>query len=495
MKKYDGRMLWGALLAVAALSVAAWREGASGAGYALMMLAMFLIFALSSGARKQREPAGVAAALSPGEVPSVRLDDVAANEEAMESLRDILSFIRSPEKYAAFGARVPRGVLLYGMPGTGKTLMARALAGEAGVPFFAVNGAEFVEMYVGVGASRVRSLFRRARKAGRAVIFFDEIDAIGKKRDNRSDEREQTLNALLCEMSGFQESDGVVVLAATNRVDTLDDALLRAGRFDRQIEVPLPAAQERLRILQVHARGKPLAPDVDLEALARQTTLFSGAKLECVLNEAAILAAKRDAAAITAGDVERAVDRTLFGMEKSGLAQLERERRATAAHEAGHAVLTAALLPQSEIRKVSIIPTGRGAAGYSMAIPPEKPFYDRQELLGHIAVALGGREAEALLMGAEHVSTGAANDIEKAAALAGRMVCEWGMLPGSDEVYLFSQSQRDQAAQQWLSRGRLLAVETLRRYQGARESPTELLLRRETVTGEDVAACLREADA
>ncbi|MEF9878914.1 MAG: AAA family ATPase, partial [Clostridia bacterium] len=227
---------------------------------------------------------------SEGTVPSVRFADIAANEEALESLHDILSFIRLPEQYSRFGARTPRGVLLYGLPGTGKTLMARALAGEAGVPFFAVNGADFVEMYVGVGASRIRALFKSARKAGHAVIFFDEIDAIGKKRDNRSDEREQTLNALLSEMSGFREGDGVVVLAATNRVDTLDEALLRAGRFDRHIEVPLPGYEERVKILEVHARNKPLGADVSLPELAAQTALFSGAKLEGVLNEAAIFA-------------------------------------------------------------------------------------------------------------------------------------------------------------------------------------------------------------
>ena len=238
-------------------------------GYALLLGAMIAVLALYRFRRRQREPAGRGVPFRPSPAPSARFSDVAANDEAMESLRDVLHFIRSPETYSRFGARVPHGVMLYGAPGTGKTLMARALAGEAGVPFFAVNGADFVEMYVGVGASRVRALFQAARKAGRAVIFFDEIDAIGKKRDNRSDEREQTLNALLSEMSGFGERDGVVVVAATNRLDTLDEALLRAGRFDRQIEVPLPGLAERLRILQVHARGKPLAQDVSLEALAR----------------------------------------------------------------------------------------------------------------------------------------------------------------------------------------------------------------------------------
>ncbi|MEG2718535.1 MAG: AAA family ATPase [Clostridia bacterium] len=429
---------------------------------------------------------------SEGTVPSVRFTDIAANEEALESLHDILSFIRLPEQYSRFGARTPRGVLLYGLPGTGKTLMARALAGEAGVPFFAVNGADFVEMYVGVGASRIRALFKSARKAGHAVIFFDEIDAIGKKRDNRSDEREQTLNALLSEMSGFREGDGVVVLAATNRVDTLDEALLRAGRFDRHIEVPLPGYEERVKILEVHARNKPLGADVSLPELAAQTALFSGAKLEGVLNEAAIFAAKRNAEHIESEDVNRAINFMLFGMDRRGNSALAKEREITAAHEAGHALLTAILLPESSIKKVSIIPTGHGAAGYSMAIPPEKMFHQKQELLHHIAVALAGREAETLLLGAEGVSTGAANDIEKAATLAQRMVCEWGMLPGNDGVYLFAQSQKDFAAQQWLRNGQQLAATVLRRYQSAWERLTQLLLERETLGQTEVLDCIVE---
>lgn len=459
-------------------------------GYALLLGVLLAALTLYRFRRPQREPAGRGGPFRPSPAPSARFSDVAANDEAMESLRDVLHFIRSPEAYSRFGARVPRGVMLYGAPGTGKTLMARALAGEAGVPFFAVNGADFVEMYVGVGASRVRALFQAARKAGRAVIFFDEIDAIGKKRDNRSDEREQTLNALLSEMSGFGERDGVVVVAATNRLDTLDEALLRAGRFDRQIEAPLPGLAERLRILEVHARGKPLSKEVSLEALARDTALFSGAKLECLLNEAAILAAKRDAQAIESADVQRALDTLLFGMERPAACRLAHEREVTAAHEAGHAILTAVLLPHSEIRKVSIIPTGRGAAGYSMAMPQEKLFHEKRELMHHIAVALAGREAEALLLGPERVSTGAANDIEKAALLARRMVNEWGMLPLSDEVCLFSQQQKDQAAQQWLSQGRLLAAGTLRAHQAAWERLTRLLMERESVDGQDVARCL-----
>ncbi|MEG0742633.1 MAG: AAA family ATPase [Clostridia bacterium] len=473
--------------------VAVTESGGAGLGYALLLAGMLAIGFLLMRGRRQSER-GFARKIgheSESVVPTTHFADVAANEEAMESLRDLVSFIQSPERYSRFGARVPRGVLLHGMPGTGKTLMARALAGEAGVPFFAVNGADFVEMYVGVGASRVRALFQKARKAGRAVIFFDEIDAIGKRRDNQSDEREQTLNALLSEMSGFREGDGVVVLAATNRADTLDEALLRAGRFDRQIEVPLPGYEERVRILEVHARNKPLAGDVSLPEIAAQTALFSGAKLESMLNEAAILAAKRSAESITRDDVGRAMDTMLFGMERRNGAA-ERERELTAAHEAGHALLTAVLLPQSGIRKVSIIPTGRGAAGYSMSIPPERMFHSKQELVNHMAVALAGREAEALLLGAENVTTGAANDIEKACTLARRMVCEWGMLPHSEEAGLFSQAQKDAAAQEWLHIARMLAGHVLAARRAAWERLIGQLLAHESLVEQEVQACLAE---
>ena len=459
-------------------------------GYGLLMGLIVLGMAAVSRER-QPEFSGAKQRFSESEIPTTRFADVAANEEALESLRDLVSFIREPEKYSRFGARIPRGVLLYGMPGTGKTLMARALAGEANVPFFAVNGADFVEMYVGVGASRVRALFQKARKAGRAVIFFDEIDAIGKKRDNRSDEREQTLNALLSEMSGFADSDGVIVLAATNRIDTLDDALLRAGRFDRQIEVPLPSQAERLRILQVHAQKKPLAESVSLEALARETALFSGARLETLLNEAAICAVKRGAEAIAPEDLRLAMDASMFGMERRDLCRHEHERRVTAAHEAGHAIATAVLLPQSELRKVSIIPTSRGAAGYSLSLPPEKLFHDKQELLCHIAVALAGREAEKRLLGSEHVSTGASNDIEKASMLARRMVCEWGMLPGTEEVYFFNQQQKDMACQHWLNQGQQMASGVLNEHHAAWQRLQEKLLEQETVDGLTVLECLK----
>ncbi len=494
--KQQNTIKMGWMIPLMIVAVLLWQSGAfrqdAAMGYALLLGGLVLMAAMIDRRQKQPEIAGSSNSFEKSAVPSTRFADVAANEEAMESLRDLVSFIREPEKYSRMGARIPRGVLLYGMPGTGKTLMAKALAGEAGVPFFAVNGADFVEMYVGIGASRIRTLFRNARKVGRAVIFFDEIDAIGKKRDNRSDEREQTLNALLSEMSGFGEKDGIVVLAATNRADTLDEALLRAGRFDRQIEVPLPGQAERLQILQVHARKRPLSADVSLSDLARETALFSGARLECLLNEAAILAAKRDASEIEPQDVQRAMDAALFGAERSGAARHEHERRVTAAHEAGHAIVTAVLLPESEMRKVSIIPTSRGAAGYSMALPPERMFHEQRELLCHMAAALAGREAERRLLGDDRISTGASNDIEKAVLLARRMVNEWGMLPGSGEAYLMSQQQKDMAAQQWLNEAQRMAAETIENHDSAWQKLKELLLTQETANGEDVMACFQD---
>lgn len=487
-------LLLTAMLVTAAISILFTKDMGSGTAARILLSVLLLGLPLVMLFFRRPAPAhGFAAnggGFSAAQVPGTRFSDVAANEEALESMRDLLAFIQTPEKFASLGARIPRGVLLHGMPGTGKTLLARALAGEAGVPFFAVNGADFVEMYVGVGASRVRSLFQKARKAGRAVIFFDEIDAIGKKRTNQNDEREQTLNALLSEMSGFRERDGIVVLAATNRIDTLDDALLRPGRFDRRIEVPLPGPEERLKILEVHARNKPMGDDVCLREVAADTSLFSGARLESMLNEAAILAAKRGSSLIRKSDVNTAMDIMLFGMERPRAAQFRREKEQTAAHEAGHALLTALLLPESAIRKVSIIPTGNGAAGYSMAIPPDKMFYRKRELLSHIAVALAGREAELLFSGEDHLSTGAANDIEKAAALAQRMVCEWGMIPSGPEAYLFSQAAREAAQQQWLDMGRQLAAAMLHRHISKWKQLTDLLIRKETLGREELLRCL-----
>ncbi len=359
--------------------------------------------------------------------------DVAANEIALNSLKGLVDFLQHPEKYAQMGARIPRGVLLYGPPGTGKTLLAKALAGEAGVPYYALSGSDFVELYVGVGASRVRELFAKARKAGKCVIFIDEIDAMGKKRDDASsDEREQTLNALLAEMSGFQPSDGRLVLAATNRVETLDPALTRPGRFDRQIEVGLPGCDERLSILRLHAKNKPLAKEVDLADVAHSTSHFSGASLESLLNEAAILAAQRGAAAIENADLEQAYLRVVAGEDRPGVANA-REKRQIAIHEAGHAVAAHHLQPDSTLARVSILPSSKGMAGYNLVLPRESVLVDREQLICQIRVLLAGRAAEMLICGKEALSAGAANDLARAGEIAAAMVSELGM---AGEPYL-----------------------------------------------------------
>jgi cell division protease FtsH len=361
------------------------------------------------------------------EIPNQHFSDVAALGEAVDALRALVDVLKCPEKYARYGARAPRGVLLYGPPGTGKTLMARALAGEAGVPFFNVCGSDFVQMYVGVGASRVRELFRTARKRGRAVIFIDEIDALGARREGGNEEREQTLNALLTEMSGFRGDEGIIVLAATNRPDKLDTALTRPGRFDKQIEVGMPDRAGRLRILSVHAQGKPIARDVSLERLAADTVSFSGAKLESLVNEAALRAARRDDGLITSDDLDIAMRAVLVGDEKLSRSDNLRERELTAFHEAGHAVATLLLEPESRLARVSIIPSTRGAAGYSMAVPPDRMLLTHAQIEAHIGIALAGRAAEEVVFGAASITTGAANDLAKATELTARMCLEWGM--------------------------------------------------------------------
>ncbi len=421
-------------------------------------------------------------------IPNVTFEHVAANEQALNSLKDLIGFIKEPERFRKYGARIPRGVLLYGPPGTGKTLMARALAGEAQVPFFAVNGSDFVQVYVGVGASRIRSLFKDARKVGRAVIFIDEIDAIGKKRDNGNDEREQTLNALLTEMSGFSDSDGIVVLAATNRIDTLDEALIRAGRFDRQIEVPLPDLCERLEILKVHAKKMPLSQDVDFNALAAQTAFFSGAKLESVLNEAAIMAARRQADIVENADVERAFQAELVGEEKRTRDTFEKEKMITAAHEAGHAIATLLLLPDSKLERVSIIPSTKGAAGYSMAIAPDRMFYKKQELLHHMQVALAGRAAEEITFGADNVTTGAANDFQKAAEIASSMAMYWGM--GQMGVMSVLKDEQDSTAQALLTKAYEEVKSLLEKNIEALSKLSQSLIEKESLSGNAVRDCL-----
>lgn len=362
----------------------------------------------------------------------ISFDDIAGNEEVKESVKELVDFIVNPEKYTKYNARMPRGVILYGPPGTGKTLIAKALANEANVPFFAVNGSDFVQIYVGVGAGRIRDLFKKAREKGKAVIFIDEIDAIGKKRDGRadggSDERDQTLNALLAEMSGFKESQGIIVMAATNRLDVLDDALLRPGRFDRHIEVGLPDINARHEILKLHSRNKPLADDVDLHKIAQMTVYFSGAKLESLMNEAAILAAKNNSEFITMDHIDKAYGIVIAGAEKKDRSFIKDiDRRITAYHEAGHALITKLVSPENVIRKVTIIPSTKGAGGYTLNISPDRMYHTRVHLLNNIKIALGGRAAEEVVFGKENITTGAYGDIQNATETLLSMIKYYGM--------------------------------------------------------------------
>jgi cell division protease FtsH len=362
---------------------------------------------------------------------SFNFNSVAGNEEAKESLNDIVDFLKNPEKYSNYGARMPKGVILYGDPGTGKTLLAKAVAGEANVPFYAVSGSDFVQVYVGVGAGRIRSLFKKAKSHGKAVIFIDEIDAIGKQRDSGknggSDERDQTLNALLTEMSGFNESNGIVVIAATNRLDMLDSALLRPGRFDRHIEVSLPDIAAREKILSLHLENKPVL-DVDIKDLAHKTAYFSGAKLESLANEAAILACKDNSEFITDYHFDKAYSIVLAGYEKVERSSLsEEDRRITAYHEAGHALISMLKLPKEKVSKVTIIPTSKGAGGYTLSLPNDTAYQNLDYLRRRIMVLLGGRAAEEIIFGKDKVTTGAFSDLKQTTNMINNMITEYGM--------------------------------------------------------------------
>lgn len=355
--------------------------------------------------------------------------DVAGADEEKEELREIVEFLKDPKKYNELGARIPKGVLLVGPPGTGKTLLARAVAGEAGVQFFSISGSDFVEMFVGVGASRVRDLFDQAKKNSPCIIFIDEIDAVGRQRGaglgGGHDEREQTLNQLLVEMDGFGANEGVIMIAATNRPDILDPALMRPGRFDRQVIVGRPDIKGREEILKVHAKGKPLAPDVELKTIAKSTAGFTGADLENLLNEAALLAARRNLKAITMAEVEEATVKVVAGTEKKSRVMSDKEKKLTAYHEAGHAIATYFSPTQDPVHQISIIPRGM-AGGFTMSLPSEDKFYrSRNEMLEEIVVLLGGRVAEALILG--DISTGASNDIERATNLVFSMITKYGM--------------------------------------------------------------------
>ncbi|MDD2319201.1 MAG: ATP-dependent zinc metalloprotease FtsH [Geobacteraceae bacterium] len=373
----------------------------------------------------------------------ITFEDVAGVDEAKEELAEIISFLKDPKKFTKLGGRLPKGVLLVGPPGTGKTLLARAIAGEAGVPFFSISGSDFVEMFVGVGASRVRDLFVQGKKNAPCIIFIDEIDAVGRHRGaglgGGHDEREQTLNQLLVEMDGFESNEGVILIPATNRPDVLDPALLRPGRFDRQVVVPRPDVKGREEILKVHSRKTPLSPGVDMSVIARGTPGFSGADLANVVNEAALLAARKDRNFVEMQDLDDAKDKVLMGVERRSMVISEEEKKNTAYHEAGH-TLVAKLIPGTDpVHKVSIIPRGR-ALGITMQLPTEdKHSYNKETLLNRIAVLMGGRAAEELVF--HTMTTGAGNDIEHATEIARKMICEWGM---SDRLGPVSFGKKDE---------------------------------------------------
>ena len=359
----------------------------------------------------------------------ITFKDVAGAEEAKQELEEVVEFLKHPQKYNDLGAKIPKGVLLYGPPGTGKTLLAKAVAGEAGVPFFSISGSDFVEMFVGVGASRVRDLFDQAKKSAPCIVFIDEIDAVGRQRGaglgGGHDEREQTLNQLLVEMDGFSANEGIIMIAATNRPDILDPALLRPGRFDRQIVVDRPDIKGRTDILKVHVKGKPIGPDVNLDVIAQRTPGFTGADLSNLVNEAALLTARKDKKAINMPEMEEAAERVIMGPERKSRVISDKEKRLTAYHEGGHTIVGMLLEHTDPVHKVTIIPRGR-AGGYTLSLPKEDKYYaTRSEMLDELKVLLGGRVAEALVL--KEISSGASNDLQRATQLARQMICEYGM--------------------------------------------------------------------
>jgi len=444
------------------------------------------------------------------ESPKVTFKDVAGAEEAKEELEEIKEFLKSPEKFYKLGAKIPKGVLLVGPPGTGKTLLAKAVAGESNVPFFSISGSDFVEMYVGVGASRVRDLFKKAKESSPAIIFIDEIDAVGRMRGaglgGGHDEREQTLNQLLVEMDGFEANQGVILMAATDRPDVLDPALLRPGRFDRQVIVDRPDLKGRTQILKVHAADKPIAKNVSLETIAKQTPGFTGADLANLLNEAALLAARKSKKTISNLDIENSIDRVLAGPEKKSQILTEEEKLIIAYHETGHALVGWALPNADPIHKVTIIPRGR-ALGYTQALPDsEKYLTSKAELKDRLAMLMGGRVAEELIFA--DPTTGASNDIEKATEIARRMVMEFGMSEklgpmlygkGTNEVFLGRDYGRqqdysdevassiDEEVKSLLSDAHIIAGKILAQFKKQMEDMVKVLMEKETIDREEVA--------
>ena len=486
--------------------------------YVLVILGFILLMNLMArmtgagpgGAQDRMSHFGDARVQDTPQDSKVTFQDVAGEDEEKEELREIVEFLRQPDKYLALGARIPKGVLLVGPPGTGKTLLAKAVAGEAGVKFLSISGSDsdFVEMYVGVGASRVRDLFRQAKQNSPAIIFIDEIDAVGRQRGNGlgggHDEREQTLNQLLVEMDGFTANEGVVVLAATNRVDILDPALLRPGRFDRQVYVGLPDIKGRRDILAVHARNKPLAEDVDLDKLAKGTSGFTGADLENLLNEAALLAGRRDEKAITMDDLQKSVIKVIAGPEKHSRVIPEHERRLTAYHEAGHAVVMHALPDLDPVHQITIVPRGQ-AGGMTIYLPDEdRSYLSRSYLLDNIAGLLGGRAAEQLVLG--DISTGASNDISRATQMARKMVGTYGMSDrmgnaafdaGRDEVFIgksmaqtrpYSEetaAEMDQEIRRIMDEAYGRCRKILEQYRPQLDQVAQFLLQHETMTAQE----------
>ncbi|MGE5673207.1 MAG: ATP-dependent zinc metalloprotease FtsH [Mycobacterium leprae] len=484
---------------------------------ALVLLAFFFIMQQTQGSGNRVMQFGRSRArLHTDDRKKITFDDVAGIDEVKEELVEIVDFLKHPKRYMELGARIPKGVLLFGSPGTGKTLLARAVAGEAGVPFFSISGSDFVEMFVGVGASRVRDLFEQAKKNAPCIVFIDEIDAVGRQRGagygGGHDEREQTLNQLLVEMDGFGANEGIIVMAATNRPDVLDPALLRPGRFDRQIVIDRPDLKGRVAIFKVHAKGKPLDNDVDLEVLSQRTPGFTGADIANLMNEAALLAARRRKKKINHEDIEDAIDRVMAGgPEKKSRVISDREKRTTAWHEAGHAVVGHMLAHMDPLHKISIIPRGR-AMGYTLFLPVEDRYnITKSEILDRMAMALGGRAAEEIRFG--EITSGASDDLERTTQMARRMVTEWGMSEKlgpltfgtkQEEVFLGRDIARqrnysedvaamiDEEVRNFVHNAYEQAKEILNSYRDALDKVSVALLEKESLEGKELEELLTQ---